>query len=160
MEGPGLPAAPVFRPSAEEWQDPLSYLAYVRQHADTVGIAKIVPPEGWQPPFVIDKKRLKFRTRLQSVHQLQTRDSGAAVKQFWDSFNAFMDGTGSRLKKKPMFAGQEIDLYRLYRLVQKRGGYDAVNEDKSWKDIVACLQVSEASGDHFCCSLAGLCLQP
>lgn len=141
-EALGALEAPTFRPSAEEWKDPMAYIAFVRRHAEAAGIAKIIPPEGWDPPFAIDKRRLKLPTKVLSVHQLQSKDTSAAVKQFWQAYNGFMDASGSKLKKKPTFVGQEIDLYRLYRLVTKRGGFAAVTEERGWKDIVTGLQVS------------------
>jgi histone demethylase JARID1 len=138
-----LPEAPVFRPTQEEWEDPLAYISsVVRPGAEAKwGAAKICPPPGWAPAFAIDKRRLKFPTRLQAVHKLQSKDDSAAVRQFWDDFDASQRASGSRQKKKPTFAGQEIDLYRLHRLVTKRGGYEKVTEEKGWKDVAATLQV-------------------
>lgn len=121
----------------------MAYIAFVRRHAEAAGIAKIIPPQGsWEPDFTFDKKR-KVPTKLLSVHQLQTKDTSAAVKHFWEDYNAFLDASGSnKPKKKPTFIGQEIDLYALYRVTMKRGGYHKVSEDKTWKEIVAALQVS------------------
>ena len=137
---------PVFRPSAEEWRDPLAYIAYIRQNgAEEAGMAKIIPPEGWNSSFAIDRRRLKLPTKLVSVHMLAAKETSAAVLQhFWDAYNAFMVSSGfSRLKKTPTFMGQEIDLYRLFRLVSKRGGYAAVSDDKGgWRDVVLAMQVS------------------
>jgi histone demethylase JARID1 len=142
MEGNQEPSeGPTFRPSAEEWRDPMAYIAFVRRHAEAAGIAKIIPPN-FEPDFAFDKKR-KVPTKLLSVHQLQTKDTSAAVKHFWEDYNAFLEASGSnRPKKKPTFIGQEIDLYALYRVTMKRGGYHSVTEDKTWKEIVAALQVS------------------
>lgn len=121
----------------------MKYIASIKKKAEITGIAKIVPPKGWEPPFNVDKRRFRFPTRKQSVHQLLSRDTSAAVKQFWDDFDAFSAENGTKLKKKPMAGGQEIDLYVLYRMVKKRGGYHAVSEEKGWKDIVAAMQVSK-----------------
>jgi len=140
--GFGLPEAPTFRPSQEEWKDPFEYIACVRRKTELVGLAKIVPPAGWEPPFALDKKRLKLSTQLLSVHQLQSRDICTAEKQFWEGYDAYLEDTGSKVKKKAMYSGQEIDLYRLHRLVAKRGGFEMVTKEKAWKDIVAALQVS------------------
>lgn len=120
----------------------MAYIAFVRRHAEAAGIAKIIPPQGsWEPDFTFDKKR-KVPTKLLSVHQLQTKDTSAAVKHFWEDYNAFLDASGSnKPKKKPTFIGQEIDLYALYRVTMKRGGYHKVSEDKTWKEIVAALQI-------------------
>lgn len=137
--------APTFWPTAEDWEDPLRYICFVRRQAEVIGAAKIVPPAGWDAPLAIDKKLFMLGTRLQSVHQLQSRDTSAAMKQFWDSFEAFQDASGSRVKKTPTIGGHEIDLYRLYRLVHKRGGFETVTEEKGWREILSALQVR---GDH------------
>jgi histone demethylase JARID1 len=143
-----LPEAPVFRPTQEEWQDPLAYInTVVRPSCEAIyGICKILPPEGWAPPFAIDKRRLKFPTRLQAVHQLQSRDTSAAVKLFWRGYKESLRASGAKHKKSPTFAGQEIDLYRLHRLVNKRGGYQVVTEEKGWRDVATALQVRGPGG--------------
>ena len=44
-----VPEAPVYRPSAEEWEDPLAYIASIQEAAAKAGIAKIIPPTGARP---------------------------------------------------------------------------------------------------------------
>ena len=41
-----LPPAPVFRPTAAEFEDPLAYIAKIQPRGAHAGIAKIIPPEG------------------------------------------------------------------------------------------------------------------
>ena len=36
-----VPEAPVFRPTPEEFQDPLAYIASIREHAESYGICKV-----------------------------------------------------------------------------------------------------------------------
>jgi hypothetical protein len=145
MGTPPAPSeAPCFQPTAEEWTDPMAYLSWVRRQAEPYGVAKIVPPQGFSPPLAFDRRR-KLPTKLLSVHQLQSRDTSAAIKHFYDAYDGFMEANGTRLKKKPTLMGQELDLYRLYRLVTKRGGYNAVTEERGWKDIMAALQVRDPS---------------
>ena len=43
-----LPEAPVFTPTADEFQDPLAYIASIRAVAQDFGACKIVPPAGWR----------------------------------------------------------------------------------------------------------------
>ena len=50
----GLKEAPTFWPTAEEFRDPLSYIQKIREEGEKYGIAKIVPPDSWNPPFAID----------------------------------------------------------------------------------------------------------
>lgn len=41
-----VPEAPIFRPTAQEFADPLSYISSIQATAAAAGIAKIVPPPG------------------------------------------------------------------------------------------------------------------
>jgi hypothetical protein len=50
----GLKEAPTYRPTAEEFKDPVQYIAKIREEAAKFGIAKIVPPDSWNPPFAVD----------------------------------------------------------------------------------------------------------
>lgn len=55
----GLEEAPVFYPTREEFADPLAYIKYVGDpkggNGKAYGIVKIVPPEGWNPEFVLNQ---------------------------------------------------------------------------------------------------------
>ena len=51
---PALRDAPVFRPTEAEFEDPIKFIASIYDVASEAGIAKIVPPHGWKPPFSID----------------------------------------------------------------------------------------------------------
>ena len=74
--------APTLRPTREEFEDPLAYIREVRnQGYHKYGIVKIVPPEGWRPPFAINKETFKFSTRVQSINELQRRHIIAAKSQ-------------------------------------------------------------------------------
>ncbi|KAF1329798.1 Histone demethylase, partial [Globisporangium splendens] len=68
-----LPPAKVFRPTLDEFADPIQYITRIQREAETTGICKIVPPAGWNPPFAIDldDESNTFETRLQRIHQLQ-----------------------------------------------------------------------------------------
>ena len=50
----GLQEAPTFYPTEDEFREPLQYIQKIGQTASNYGIAKIVPPAGWKPPFAID----------------------------------------------------------------------------------------------------------
>mmetsp|Transcript_22233 Transcript_22233/g.69657 ORF Transcript_22233/g.69657 Transcript_22233/m.69657 type:complete len:580 (-) Transcript_22233:54-1793(-) len=66
-----IPDAPVFRPTAEEFADPLAYIDSIRAEAEPHGICKIVPPEGWKVPCAVDWTSPKrFNTKKQRVDNL------------------------------------------------------------------------------------------
>lgn len=136
------PEAPVFRPTAKEFEHPLRYIASIRPTAEAYGICKVIPPAGWKPPFVLDRSTFRFKTRIQSVHELQERpDIQEAADLFQDEFEAFLQATDRPVKKAPVFGGAPIDLSRLYKTVLRRGGYDIVTQNKGWRDVGRILQV-------------------
>ena len=136
------PDAPVFRPSADEFENPLRYIASIRPSAEAYGICKVIPPKGWKPPYVLDRSTFRFRTRIQSVHELQDRpDAAEAAAAFQQDFTAFLDFTGRPVRKPPVLGGSPVNLGKLYKTVQKRGGYEAVTQKKAWRDIGRTLQV-------------------
>ena len=50
----GLQDAPTFRPTDEEFRDPMGYIRKIAPEGSKYGICKIIPPEGWNPDFAID----------------------------------------------------------------------------------------------------------
>jgi [histone H3]-trimethyl-L-lysine4 demethylase len=145
-----LPAAATFRPTTEEFQDPLRYIASIRAIAEPYGLAKIVPPEGWSPPCVINKDTFKFPTRVQSVHELQDRSQNIHVQQaFLSDYETFLASRGRSFKGNPSFGDREIDLYKLFKVVEKRGGHKAVTNEKQWNEVCRVLQVQNVAGVRF-----------
>ncbi|CAL8461880.1 g1411 [Coccomyxa elongata] len=143
-----VPEAPVFHPTPQEFEDPLAYISSIREHAEAYGICKVIPPAGWRPPFAIDRKSYRFRTRIQSVHELQQKaDFTAASESFNRGFQAWLRSQGKAAKRNPVVAGQEVDLAKLYRLVSGRGGFERVNDDKLWRDIARIMQIDDKTGN-------------
>jgi len=50
----GIPEAPTFRPTEEQWKNPFAYLKSIEVEGKKYGVIKIIPPESWNPDFVID----------------------------------------------------------------------------------------------------------
>lgn len=148
-----LQEAPTFHPTAEEFRDPLAYIAKVRHEAEGYGACKIVPPKGWDPPFALDRRTMRFKTRVQSVHELQERSS--AEDDFEEEYFEWMKLVKRTWKGSPMLNGREVDLFKLQKVVNRRGGFQKVTDSKSWKEVCRILQVSKTFGalglslDHF-----------
>lgn len=135
---PKLPEAPTFRPTEEEFEDPMKYIMSIREKGKKYGICKIIPPSNkWLQgkPFwkVVNGDKMIFETKVQNIHQLQNRNG--PNQKFMDALNAFMEKKGTPIKNVPHLDGAPVDLYRLYQEVRKRGGFHTVNKHKKWKEI-------------------------
>ena len=77
-----VPSVPVYYPTEEEWAgDPLSYINSIRPEAEKYGVCNIVAPESWRPEFRLpNKDKLRFRTRVQAVNELQNRPAGPSKR--------------------------------------------------------------------------------
>lgn len=52
-----------------------------------------------------------------------------------------MDDAGTPLNKTPTIASKDIDLHRLFRVVQKLGGYNRVTNQNKWKSVTTRLRL-------------------
>ena len=92
-----LPEAPTLWPTAEEFAQPLRYIASVRQHCEKYGACKIVPPAGWRPAAPaseLDEDATTFVPRLMPIHKLQQgcgfqMDARTSLRQFREKADAF-----------------------------------------------------------------------
>jgi len=50
----GLEEAPTFRPTLQEWRNPMEYMRSIVEEGSKYGIVKIIPPDEWNPDFAID----------------------------------------------------------------------------------------------------------
>ena len=57
-------------------------------------------------------------------------------EEFKKKLMAFMNENGYDSFKVPQIAGRELDLYKLYTSVIRRGGYERVSTLKLWREIV------------------------
>lgn len=94
-----LTECPTLYPTEEEFQSPIGYLS--REDIKTLGTAnglvKIVPPNGWRPPFSLAQS-FTFHTRTQNLGDLSLRNRSR--KFFVENMNRFMLMVGLRPRKE------------------------------------------------------------
>ncbi|KAJ2744556.1 hypothetical protein GGI20_002873 [Coemansia sp. BCRC 34301] len=129
----GLPEAPTYYPTHEEFADPLAYIKKIRPEAEASGLCKIVPPEGWNPPFALDTTKFRFRTRVQQLNSLEGKTR--TNLNYLDQLYKFHAQQGNPLPKVPQLDHRPIDLYELRHQVTIRGGFHKVNCEKRWAEI-------------------------
>ena len=103
-----IPEAPVFRPTAAQFRDPLRYVASIRREAEPFGICKIVPPRGWKVECAVDwNSTKKFATKRQrSVRRvLVAFNVVAAVARRGRSRGGGVEGAASPRDRPPYNAG-------------------------------------------------------
>ena len=56
-----LKEAPTFRPTVDEFRDPMEYIKKIAPEGRKYGICKIIPPDSWQPEFAINTEVSTFK---------------------------------------------------------------------------------------------------
>ena len=63
------------------------------------------------------------------------------ARQFKEELSKFYSSNVRENFKCPIISGKELNLYKLYKEVTNRGGFNAVCETKQWKDVVSTLDL-------------------
>ncbi|KEY68050.1 hypothetical protein S7711_06961, partial [Stachybotrys chartarum IBT 7711] len=129
----GISEAPTYCPTEEEWKDPVEYVKKIAPEASRYGICKIIPPESWNPDFAIDTEKFHFRTRKQELNSVEGRTR--ANLTYLDGLSKFHKQHGNNLHRLPYVDKKPLDLYRLKKAVESRGGFDKVCKLKKWAEI-------------------------
>lgn len=109
------------------------------------GICKIVPPEGWRPPFAINERSFRFRTRVQQLNCIDAHSR--AEKQFVDALRMFLYRRGTPMRALPRVDGQLVNLRLLFQAVTDLGGFAAVSRGKQWPAVVRRVGRTRAAGE-------------
>ena len=129
----GLREAPTYYPTAEQFADPLGYVASLPAEARDAGICKVVPPEGWKMPFCVESDTFRFKTRLQRLNQLEA--ASRAKVNFLEQLTMFHLQQGDATVTIPVIDRRPLDVWRLRKEVTKMGGYDNVTAIKGWERV-------------------------
>jgi len=136
----GLQECPTYHPTAEQWTDCMAYIDSIAPEAKAFGICKIVPPEGWRMPFVLETDKFRFKTRLQRLNSLEA--ASRAKINFLEQLKLYLEQGDSKLTI-PHIDRRPVDLYSLRKAVMKIGGHDEVNRMGGWGIIAKTLGYDE-----------------
>ncbi|XP_044744469.1 AT-rich interactive domain-containing protein 4A-like isoform X2 [Coccinella septempunctata] len=94
-------------------------------------------PANWEKHFHSD--------RMETDAELNFSDSSddepcEEKDRFVAQLFKFLDEAGTPLNKTPTIAGEDVDLYRLFSVVNKLGGYNKVNNHNKWKAVTGKLK--------------------
>lgn len=128
------PEAPVFYPTQEEFDDPLQYINRISKEGLKYGILKIIPPDGWKPPFALNYENFKFKPRIQKINELE---ASTRIKLNFLSKVLKAVAQEGKVPKVPYIEKSLLDLHRLHLIVCKEGGHETVTKKKKWNDVAA-----------------------
>lgn len=129
-----LTEAPTYYPSAAEFADAIGYIRKIGdQGARDFGICKIVPPPGWEMPFLMDTEMFKFRTRLMRLNSIEAKSR--AKLNFLEQLSMFHSQQGNPRLTVPVIDKREVDLWALRKEVTALGGEAAVSYGRAWGTV-------------------------
>ncbi|CAH4038392.1 protein Jumonji [Pieris brassicae] len=124
--------APIFRPTIEEFNDPLTYIEKILPKASKYGLCRVIPPNGFTPPCNLDES-MGFTVSNQYVQRMFKR-YGPATKEL-SAFKALLASQKVPFKRPPLVSGLEVDLPHLYKLVQNMGGLKKITTLPKWNKV-------------------------
>jgi hypothetical protein len=152
----GLQHCPVFRPTPDEFAKPMEYLEKVAQQATGFGIAKVIPPDGWKPPFSLNSEvglckfpggkmshtparvqTFHFKTRLQRLNSMEA--SARANINFMEQLFVFHRQQPGPRVTIPVIEDKPVDMWRLRKAVKELGGYTDVCRERKWPVVAKML---------------------
>lgn len=125
---------PELKPSIEEFEDIYSYITSIKEIGEKYGAVKIVPPKEFSPKFAINLESFWIKSKRQ-LWRSPSEELNARC-EFYKQLKDCLKETGSiSINKLPCIDKRAIDLYRLYRVVKLRGGFENCCNDKLWAQI-------------------------
>ncbi|KAF2858581.1 PLU-1-domain-containing protein [Piedraia hortae CBS 480.64] len=128
-----MPVAPSYHPTEEEFRDPMEYIKKIAPEAQQYGLCKITPPASFQPPFSINTERFHFRVRRQELNSVEGRNR--VNTDYLDQLAKFHAQSGTNLNRFPSVDKRPLDLHRLKKTVEAKGGFEMVCKGKRWAEV-------------------------
>ncbi|CAG5003158.1 unnamed protein product [Parnassius apollo] len=133
--------APVFYPTEDQFLDPIAYFNEIMPTAAKFGICKIVAPGTFKPKCVFDEE-IKFGVTNQYISRLYTR-WGPASREM-SAIKAHLASQSVVFTRPPLLNGIEVNLPKLYELVQRCGGLKKVIEKKRWSRVAEEMKLTKS----------------
>ncbi|GAA5928683.1 hypothetical protein JCM10213_002531 [Rhodosporidiobolus nylandii] len=147
-----LEEAPIYYPTVEEFCEPMEYIEKISHEAKAYGICKIVPPEGWRPPFAIPTETFRFKTRVQQLNSLEA--SARASINFLEQLYLFHRQQGNSAGMTiPSLNGKPVDLWKLKHEVTALGGYATVTNGRKWTQVGKAMGYNVTQNTSICSNL-------
>lgn len=124
---------PELTPTMDEFEDIYSYIESIKEIGEKYGAVKIRPPKEFSPKFSINLESFWIKSNRQlwrsPSDELNTRC------EFYRQLKDALATQNVSINKLPCIDKRVIDLYRLYRVVNIRGGFENCCNDKLWAQI-------------------------
>lgn len=125
-----LQSIPAFYPTKEQFQDPITFYESIEKFATKYGAIKVVPPQEWNPGFHLNLDCLKFRSVKQNLKHNSSEYNDKIL--FYKNLLQFHKMNKTPLQRLPSIDKRVLDLYKLRKSVQSKGGFDLVCTKKLW----------------------------
>ncbi|CAK1540679.1 unnamed protein product [Leptosia nina] len=135
-----LPEAPVFRPTPDEFKCPIKYIESRLEEASKFGLCKIIPPDGFKPPCKVDNE-MRFGTTNHYIGRMFRR-WGSASRQL-ATIKVVLAPEKVPFKRPPLLGGIEVNLPKLFDIVQSMGGLKSKITAEQWDKIAKQLDYYE-----------------
>ncbi|KAG0689446.1 hypothetical protein C6P40_005055 [Pichia californica] len=125
---------PELKPTMEEFEDIYSYIESIKDIGEKYGAVKIIPPKEFSPKFSINLESFWIKSKRQlwrsSSEELNAR------YEFYRQLKVCLKAKSNySIHKLPCIDKRAIDLYRLFRVVTLRGGFENCCNEKLWAQI-------------------------
>ncbi|XP_076921440.1 putative lysine-specific demethylase JMJ16 [Bidens hawaiensis] len=138
---PGVEYSHAFHPSPEEFKDIYQYIAKIRPKAEEHGICRIISPDSWKPPLIMQGNQFescKFGTRVQQIDELKdvySRRKLIAIIQKENLMDLDNGPSEFEFESGPEFTLQKFKSYaeqfRQYYFQKK----DIFTQNKHWENV-------------------------
>ncbi|XP_077302327.1 jumonji, AT rich interactive domain 2 [Arctopsyche grandis] len=124
--------APIFQPTEKEFQDPLEFIEKISPIAARYGLCRIIPPPNFKSECKISDD-MRFTPHNQYLHRMLYR-WGSSSREMC-AIKKYLATQSVTFKQPPNLCGIEVDLPKLYHIVQNMGGLNKVLEKKMWHRV-------------------------